>query len=43
VSAQQIYCQFHHGQTKDKRFQMLIFAVKILDGTAQKVIEKEIS
>lgn len=42
VIAQQIYYRFYHGQTKDKRFQMLIFAVKILDDTAQKVIGKEI-
>ena len=40
VIAQQIYWRFHHGQTKDERFAMLIFAVKILEETALKVIER---
>jgi aminoglycoside phosphotransferase (APT) family kinase protein len=40
VIAQQIYYRFYHGQTKDKRFQMLIFAVKILEGAAKTVIQK---
>ncbi len=34
VIAQQIYYRFFHGQTKDERFRMLVFAVKILDDTA---------
>ena len=40
VIAQQIYYRFYHGQTKDKRFEMLIFAVKILEETALGLIEK---
>jgi len=39
VIAQQIYYRFFHGQTKDKRFQMLIFAVQILENSAIRVIE----
>jgi aminoglycoside phosphotransferase (APT) family kinase protein len=39
VIAQQIYYRFFHGQTKDKRFQMLIHAVTILEGVAKRVIE----
>jgi len=38
VIAQQIYYRFFHGQTKDERFRMLIFAVQILDETARGVI-----
>ncbi len=34
VIAQQIYYRFFHGQTKDERFKMLVFAVKILEETA---------
>lgn len=40
VIAQQIYYRFYHGQTKDPRFQMLVFAVGILDKTASALIEK---
>lgn len=40
VIAQQIYYRFYHGQTKDARFQMLIFAVQILEETALKVMER---
>ncbi|MFC1851650.1 phosphotransferase family protein, partial [candidate division CSSED10-310 bacterium] len=40
VIAQQIYYRYYHGQTKDQRFKMLIFAVKILEQTALKVIDK---
>jgi len=40
VIAQQIYYRFYHGQTKDKRFQMLIFAVQILEETALKLMEE---
>ena len=40
VIAQQIYYRFFHGQTKDKRFQMLIFAVIILEERAKQIIEK---
>jgi aminoglycoside phosphotransferase (APT) family kinase protein len=40
VIAQQIYYRFYHGQTKDERFQMLIFAVQILEETALKLIEE---
>ena len=39
VIAQQIYYRFYHGQTSDKRFQMLGFAVGILEKTAVRVIE----
>ena len=40
VIAQQIYYRFYNGQTKDERFRTLIFAIKILEATALKVIEK---
>jgi aminoglycoside phosphotransferase (APT) family kinase protein len=40
VIAQQIYYRFYHGQTKDKRFEMLIFAVAMLEKAAVSVIEK---
>ncbi len=40
VIAQQIYYRFYHGQTKDQRFQMLIIAVKVLEESMRKVIEK---
>ena len=39
VIAQQIYYRYYHGQTKDKRFKTLIFAVHNLEKTATKVIE----
>jgi aminoglycoside phosphotransferase (APT) family kinase protein len=38
VIAQQIYYRFYHGQTTDKRFQMLGFAVGILENAAKGVI-----
>jgi len=38
--AQQIYYRYFHGQTKDKRFAMLIFAVQILEKEALKIIFK---
>ena len=38
--AQQIYYRYFHGQTKDKRFAMLIFAVQILEKEARKIIWK---
>jgi len=38
--AQQIYYRYYHGQTKDKRFAMLIGAVIILEQAAIEVIEK---
>jgi aminoglycoside phosphotransferase (APT) family kinase protein len=40
VIAQQIYYRFFHGQTKDPRFQMLVYAVQILEQTARGVIER---
>ena len=40
VIAQQIYYRYFHGQTKDKRFAMLIHAVKILEGFALSITEK---
>ncbi len=39
VIAQQIYYRFYHGQTKDKRFQMMIFGVQILEKAARRVID----
>jgi aminoglycoside phosphotransferase (APT) family kinase protein len=38
--AQQIYYRYFHGQTKDKRFAMLIFAVQILEKEAKKIMMK---
>ncbi len=40
VIAQQIYYRYFNGQTKDERFKMLIFAIKILETTAFNVILK---
>lgn len=40
VIAQQIYYRFYHGQTKDKRFEMLIFAVALLEKAALELIAK---
>lgn len=40
VIAQQIYYRYYHGQTKDERFKMLIFAVHVLDNTARRVISE---
>lgn len=39
VIAQQIYNRYYHGLTKDKRFSMLIFAVRVLEQAAMKVLE----
>lgn len=39
VIAQQIYYRYYHGQTKDKRFQKLIFAVHILERAALRTIQ----
>jgi aminoglycoside phosphotransferase (APT) family kinase protein len=38
VIAQQIYYRFYHGQTKDERFKLMIFAVHVLEEAARKVI-----
>jgi aminoglycoside phosphotransferase (APT) family kinase protein len=38
--AQQIYYRYYHGQTKDERFGMLVFAVKILEETARRVMDR---
>jgi aminoglycoside phosphotransferase (APT) family kinase protein len=38
VIAQQIYYRFFHGQTQDRRFQSLIFAVAILEKTARQLL-----
>ena len=38
VIAQQIYYRYHHGQTRDERFKMLIFGVQALERTARRVI-----
>jgi aminoglycoside phosphotransferase (APT) family kinase protein len=40
VIAQQIYYRFYHGQTKDERFKLMIFAVHVLEEAAKNVIEK---
>ena len=40
VIAQQIYKRYYQGLTKDKRFGMLIFAVRVLEKAALNVIEK---
>ena len=40
VIAQQIYYRFYHGQTRDERFRMLVFAVHILEQAAGKVVEQ---
>jgi aminoglycoside phosphotransferase (APT) family kinase protein len=40
VIAQQIYYRFYHGQTKNERFQMLIFAVHMLEKVARRVISE---
>jgi len=40
VIAQQIYYRFYHGQTTDKRFEMLIFAVHALEKIAHKASEE---
>ncbi len=42
VILQQIYYRFYHGQTKDERFKMLIFAVHIIDGMTKKMIEQSL-
>ncbi len=39
VIAQQIYYRYFHGQTRDRRFAMLIFAVAALERRAATVIE----
>ncbi|HON23791.1 MAG TPA: phosphotransferase, partial [Syntrophales bacterium] len=39
VIAQQIYYRFYHGQTRDQRFGMLIFAVHVLEKKARQVME----
>jgi aminoglycoside phosphotransferase (APT) family kinase protein len=38
--AQQIYYRYFHGQTRDKRFAMLIFAVAILEKEARKIMAR---
>lgn len=40
VIAQQIYYRFYHGQTRDKRFEALIWGVHALDKTARLNIQK---
>jgi aminoglycoside phosphotransferase (APT) family kinase protein len=39
VIAQQIYYRFYHGQTKDKRFETLAFAVALLEKGAKRVVD----
>jgi aminoglycoside phosphotransferase (APT) family kinase protein len=39
VILQQIYYRFFHGQTKDERFGLLIFGVKMLEDATNRVIE----
>ncbi len=38
VIAQQIYYRYYHGQTRDERFKMLIFAVHVLEKAARRVM-----
>lgn len=40
VIAQQIYYRYYHGQTKDKRFGMLIVAVQVLERAAVKLMRE---
>jgi aminoglycoside phosphotransferase (APT) family kinase protein len=40
VICQQIYYRYYHGQTKDTRFAMLVFAVKLLEEQARRVIDR---
>lgn len=40
VILQQIYYRYYHGQTQDKRFRNMVFAVTILDRSAQRVIKR---
>ncbi len=40
VIAQQIYYRSYHGQTRDTRFQALIFAVRVLEKAAQNIVDK---
>jgi aminoglycoside phosphotransferase (APT) family kinase protein len=40
VIAQQIYYRYYHGQTKDERFKLLIFAVHVLEEQASKTMEQ---
>jgi aminoglycoside phosphotransferase (APT) family kinase protein len=39
VIAQQIYYRYYHGQTKDERFAALIHAVRVLEKTAQGIVD----
>lgn len=38
VIAQQIYYRYFHGQTSDERFKLLIFAIHILEGAANRTV-----
>jgi aminoglycoside phosphotransferase (APT) family kinase protein len=40
VIAQQIYYRYYHGQTKDERFKVLIYAVGVLDKVARSALEQ---
>ncbi len=40
VIAQQIYYRYYHGQTRDERFKMLIFAVHVLEKAARRVMNE---
>lgn len=40
VIAQQIYYRYYHGQTKDKRFAMLIVAVQVLEQAAKELMQR---
>ena len=40
VIAQQIYYRFYHGQTRDERFKLLIFAIHILEQAARRVAKE---
>jgi aminoglycoside phosphotransferase (APT) family kinase protein len=40
VIGQQIYYRLYHGQTQDKRFQVISYGVQIFEQTARELIEK---
>ncbi|MBN2282818.1 MAG: phosphotransferase family protein [Deltaproteobacteria bacterium] len=40
VIAQQIYYRYYHGQTSDKRFEMMVVGVQILERAAKRTIEQ---
>lgn len=39
--AQQIYYRYYHGQTRDKRFAMLVFAVQVMERVIVSILEQK--